>query len=300
MTAALRGRAALLAAVRAFFAAQGFLEVCTPVRVRAPAPEEHINAVPAAGAWLRPSPELHLKRLVAAGHGRIYQLGPCFRHGEVGRRHREEFTLLEWYWAGAGYLELLAQTEALVAATAHALAGAAGSLGDGPRVDWTPPFARVTVDEAFRRWAGRSPQAAIAAGEFELDLVDKVEPQLPRDRPCFLLDYPIALGALARAKPDAPAWAERWELYAAGLELANAYGELTDGAEQRRRFAAATAARTAAGHPAYPTDEAFLAALDRGLPACAGCALGVDRLLMALTGATDIAAVLPFPDEPAG
>jgi lysyl-tRNA synthetase class 2 len=270
------------------------VEVETPVRVPAPALEEHIDAVPSGACWLRTSPELHMKRLVAGGAGRIFQLGPCFRAGEHGRRHRTEFTMLEWYCSPGDYLDVLRQTRGLLAAAAAAC-GFAGRYQGAP-LDLTAEPELLTVDEAFRRYTGCPVHEALAGDQFELLLVERVEPHLGRGRPTFLLDYPVELGALARAKPGAPQWAERWELYLAGLELANAFSELTDAAEQRRRFAAAAEYRGRAGREVYPLDEAFLAALDAGLPPTGGCALGFDRLLMILADTTDMADVRLFPE----
>lgn len=287
-------RARLWRAIRTEFADRGFVETETPVLLSAPALEEYIDAIPAGPGWLRTSPELHMKRLLGAGIERLFQIGPCFRAGEHGRRHRQEFTMLEWYWAGAGYLDLLAQTEDWVAAVARRAFGRDRVYRQGREISLRPPWQRLTVHEAFARYAGVTPEAALASGDFDLLLVERVEPQLGFGSPCFLIDYPLALGALARAKPDAPHLAERWELYAGGLELANAYGELIDAAEQRRRFADCAAKRQAAGRVVYPLDEDFLAALAAGLPACAGCALGLDRLLMILTECDDIADVRPF------
>jgi lysyl-tRNA synthetase class 2 len=285
-------RSHALAAMREFFRARDFVEVETPVRIPAPALELHIDA-PAAGpgAWLRTSPELHMKRLLAAGCERIFQLGPCFRAGEQGRRHNPEFTMLEWYRAHAGYLDILDDCEALVRQVVAAVADNGQIVYQGERIEVGAPWHRLTVREAFLCHAGWDPVAAYDPDRFDLDLVNRVEPALPRDRPCVLLDYPAAAAALARLKPGDPAVAERWELYLGGLELANAYGELVDGAAQRRRFEACAAARRGLGKEVYPLDEPFLCALAAGLPPCGGIALGVDRLVMLLCDTDDIAEV---------
>ncbi len=289
-------RARVRRAIREFFDARGFLEVETPVRIPAPALERHIDAVPSGAAWLRTSPELHMKRLLAAGCERIYQMGPCFRAGERGDRHHPEFTLLEWYRAGAGYLDLLADTRELLAAVAVAAIGRAAIATRAGRLALAAAWEAITVSAAFRRWAGWDPVAAFDEQRFEADLVAKVEPRLPTDRPAVLMDYPAAAAALARRKPDDPRVAERWELYLGGLELANAFSELTDAVEQRARFEACAAARRAAGLPVYPLDEAFLAALAAEMPPSAGIALGIDRLVMLLAGAATFDEVLPFRD----
>jgi len=289
---ALERRARIVAAIRAFFAGRGFLEVDTPVRLRAPALEEHIDAEPSGGAFLRTSPELHLKRLLAAGYERVFQVGPCFRRGERGTRHHPEFTMLEWYRADADYEDLLRDARDLVAAAAAAAAAA----GAAPPPPVAAPWRVLTVAEAFVRHAGWDPTAAWDADRFDLDLVDRVEPALPRDAPVVLRDYPAPAAALARLKPGDPRVAERWELYLEGVEIANAYSELTDAAEQRERFERCARERAARGRAVYPLDEDFLAALASGLPPCAGAALGVDRLVMVLTGARALADVTAFQE----
>lgn len=284
--------------IRLFFRERGYLDVQTPLRIPAPALEDHIDAEPAGPWYLRTSPELHMKRLLAAGYPRLFQLGPCFRQGERGPRHEPEFTMLEWYRTGCDYLALIDETEALLTALART-AGLAGSpLCRGHlRIDLTPPWERLTVDEAFQRFARCSPEACLTAGDgvFERTLVEQVEPHLGATRPTVLMDYPLALAALARRRVQRPDRAERWELYVAGIELANAFTELTDAAEQRARFETSADLRRAAGRPVYPMDHDFLGALAHGLPPCAGIALGFDRLLMLLAGQAQLTHVLPFP-----
>jgi len=291
----IRGR--VVQAVRDFFREAGYLEVDTPVRVPAPANEAHIDAVPSGPVFLRTSPELHMKRLLAAGLERIYQLGPCFRAGEQGRRHSPEFALLEWYRAGANYRDTLDEACRLLRRVARDTLGTEALVFDGCRVDLAGDCLRLPVGRVFRELAGWDPCVAFDADRFDLDLVGKVEPQLPTGRPVALMDYPPALAALARCRDGKPPVAERWELYVAGVELANAFGELTDPLEQRRRFEECRAAREAAGKTGYPMDEPFLAALEQGLPACSGVALGIDRLAMLFADETDIAAVRPFCRE---
>ena len=293
-TANLELRARVVAAIRAFFDSRGFVEVSTPVRIAAPAPEPHIDCPavvprPAPDAlsraeFLRASPELQMKKLLAAGMERIYQIGPCFREGERGRRHSPEFTMLEWYRANADYEDVMADAEALVAGLcakfperlAPHLASAAGS-----------PFLRVSVRDAYGRLAGWNPFAEWDADRFDFDMATKIEPGLPRE-PLFLVDYPPAAASLSRVADDPPPrHAERWELYVDGVELANAFSELVDPAEQRRRFEAAREERRALGEADYPIDEEFLSALET-MPPSGGAALGVDRLVMLLAGADSI------------
>jgi lysyl-tRNA synthetase class 2 len=265
--------------------------------VAAPALEDHIDAEPAGNAFLRTSPELHMKRLLAAGFERIFQVGPCFRRGECGRRHQPEFTLLEWYRAGADYLGILAESEALLRRVTESCLGEACIRFGGRVIRVDEPWERLTVDAAFQRYAGTNPEACFARGDgvFEQVLLEQIEPHLGHARPTALLDYPLALGALAARCPGRPQRAARWEVYVAGLELANAFSELTDAAEQRQRFLDTAAARARAGRPVYPLDEDFLAALAAGLPPCGGIALGFDRLLMLLADRQNLADALPFP-----
>lgn len=283
--AALALRSRLLHSIRSFFHERGYLEVETPVRLKAPALERHIDAEPSGDHWLRTSPELHMKRLLAEGHERLFQMGPCFRRGEIGPRHHPEYTMLEWYRAGAGYRDLIPETAELLARAARDTGAVAASVAE--------PWLEVTVSDAFRRHAGWDPCAAYDADRFDMDLVEKVEPNLPVDRAVVLIDYPVEAAALARVRPGAPPVAERWELYAGGVELANAYGELTEVGEQRARFAACAEARRAMGRDVYPLDEGFLAALPR-VPPCAGIALGVDRLAMVLAGGRSLDDVMTF------
>lgn len=290
-----RARAILLKAVRHFFDDCGFVEAPTPILVSPPALEDYIDAVPAGDSgWLRTSAELHLKRLVQAGLPRVYQTDSCFRAGEHGCRHRVEFSMLEWYAAGVGYRELIVMVRDLLLAVAEAVAGRTTFCFVGSTVNLAAEWTVLRVDEAFSRYAGKAVTASIAAGSFEQDLVEKVEPHLGCGAPCVLIDYPAELGALARQKPGEPGWVERWELYVGGMELANAYGELVDAAEQRRRFVATAQLREREGREVYPLDTAFLAAMEAGMPAMSGCALGLDRLLMLLLETEDIAQVRAF------
>ena len=270
----LKVRAGVLQTIRAFFDARGFVEVETPTRIPAPAPEPHIDC-PASGDWfLRASPELQMKKLLAAGLPRIYQIGPCFREGERGRRHSPEFTMLEWYRAEADYTDIARDMEELV----RAILWARGSV--------PLPFARLTVREAYIRWAGWDPVEDWNQDRFDFDMATKIEPNLPKG-PLFLTDYPAPAASLARLKAEDPRVAERWELYVDGMELANAFTELTDSAEQRKRFEAARAERRVLGEADYPLDEDFLFALAR-MPPAGGVALGVDRLVMLACGAASI------------
>jgi lysyl-tRNA synthetase class 2 len=296
----LRDRARVLAEIRAYFAEQAFLEVETPIRVRAPGVDANVDALRANGGYLITSPELSHKRLLVGGVPRLFELARVLRADEQGTLHQPEFTLLEWYRAFAGYETVLSDTERLVARVARRLRKKAELVTpSGRRIDVKPPFARISVRDAFRRYAGIKDAADLAQSDearyFEL-LVGLVEPRLAGlDRPVFLIDYPLSQAALARPSPSDPTVAERFELYVGGVELSNGYGELTDPVEQARRFRAERAARKRAKRPVYPVDQRFLAALREGMPPSSGNALGVDRLVMLATGAKTISDVVAFP-----
>ena len=292
----LRERAACLRAVRAHLDANGFLEVETPTRIPAPAPELHIDAEPSGERYLITSPELQMKRLLGASYSKIYQICRCFRRGERGALHLPEFTMLEWYRAGAGIEELMLDCERILRCAAEAIDRYPVAQRGGVRTRLEPPFMRIAVADAFERYAGWRPGARPDPERFERDLVERVEPALPRERPVFLWGYPASLASLARLDPRDPKRALRFELYAGGLELANGFDELTDPAEQRRRFEAEREARRERGADDYPIDERFLEALELGLVRCAGIALGLDRLVMLLTGAAEIDDVVAFPE----
>lgn len=293
---ALRCRGKVLRALREFFYRHDFLEVETPVRLRAPALETHIDAEGAGDLFLRTSPELHMKRLLAADYPRIFQIGPCFRKGEQGPFHHPEYTMLEWYRAPGDYMDILADTQALIREVAWAVKGDAAWTWQGQRVNAAKEWRVMTVESAFTRWAGWNPVTHMDEDRFDLDLVDKIEPELSAmDVPVILKNYPAAAAALARRQPHRPEVAERWELYIAGIEIANAYSELTDPEEQRARFEAAAQHRQQAGRPVYPIDEDFIAALDH-LPPCGGIALGIDRLVMLLADQPDLSGVTAFQE----
>lgn len=278
-------RSQILSAIRRWFELAEFTEVETPVRLPTPALELHIDAEPAGTAFLRTSPELHMKRLLAAGYQKIFQMGPCFRKGERGHLHHPEYTMLEWYRANADYMDILKDTETLVTHVCHAVCP--GKLP-------APPWPRFTVEELYLKHAGWNPVTAYEAGHFEQDLVTLIEPALPRDTPVFVMDYPADAAALSRRKPGHEAVAERFELYINGVEIANAFSELIDPVEQRRRFEQCAQAREAMGSAVYPLDEDFLAALEQGMPPSGGIAMGIDRLVMVLLGATSLDEVIAF------
>ena len=279
----MRRRAEIVKGIRAFFDARGFLEVETPVRIAAPAPECHIDCPPVAtGGFLRASPELQMKKLLAEdGLDKIYQLGPCFRDGEKGTRHNPEFTMLEWYRKGATDADIADDLTALL----QTLCASAPlrENASSPREMKT-----LTVRAAYRQFAGWDPWETWDADRFDFDMATKIEPAIKAmGGGVFLTGYPPACASLATV---ADGVAARWEFYWDGLELANCFTELCDADEQRRRFAAARAERRALGEADYPQDEDFFAALPK-IGSAAGVALGVDRLVMVLVGAPTIAAV---------
>jgi lysyl-tRNA synthetase class 2 len=322
---ALETRARIAAAVRRFFLERGFVEVETPALQVSPGLEPHLVAFttvldePGEGQvtrHLHTSPEFAMKKLLVAGVPRLFQLARCFRNGERSRLHHPEFTMLEWYRAGASYRELMADCEALLRTAAPLYSW------EGRTADPAEPWLYLSVAEAFREWAGidllatapdpEKPRLDLLAdaarplgiapheGDDWEDLffrifLDRIEPRLGIGAPAILYDYPISMAALARPKPGDPRLAERFEVYLCGVEIANAFGELTDAAEQRRRFARDRAAKEARYGFSYPVDEDFLAALEYGMPESAGIALGFDRLVMLAAGASRIDDVLWAP-----
>lgn len=292
----LRARAIALRAIRGWLEAHGYLEVPTPALVPSPAFEPTLHGVPAGGAWLRTSPEMALKRVVASGLPRVFEIGPCFRAEERGPWHGREFLMCEWYRAGATTTDLMDEVEGLVAAVANA-------LGVSP-----PRWQRATVRALVQRHAAVDLATAAPAqihpaepDDFDLAMfrrwLEDVEPRLRGG--WIVTAWPASQAALAKIRTeDGHPVAVRFEAYLDGLELANAFGEVTDAAVLRARAEDSAAARAASGAAPHPVDEAFLAAVDR-LPPCAGIALGVERLVAALVGARGLARFrADHPDDP--
>ncbi len=289
-------RAKMMKALRTWFRKEDFLEVESPVRLPAPALEDYIDAVEAGqGAWLRTSPELHLKRLLAAGYPRIFEIGPCFRKGEAGDHHREEFTMLEWYRVEGTWRDLMADARGMIAQAREAIHPGKSLLPfRGREIEFGGEWEEMTVEEAFRRYATVSLRQAIDSGDFEMILCTQVEPHLGCTRPLFLTEYPLECSGLSAPLPGKEGFVARWELYVAGLEIGNACTELADPAEQERRFLATASLRSHEHRPVYPMDQKYMNALWKGFPLCAGTAIGLDRLAMVLTNAQDIAQVRAF------
>lgn len=287
-------RSASLRALRAWFDANDYVEVETPTLVPNPGMDVHLDAFRVEGAprprHLATSPEYAMKRLVAAGFPRIYQITRSYRRDESGAMHEPEFTILEWYRSHVGMDALLRETEELAAEVARTCnEGRTWVQREGRKLDLAPGWPRMSVREAVRTYADRDLDALLEDEETLFEVLSfEVQPKLGLDRPIWLVDWPISMASLARPCPTDPTVAERFEAYAQGIELCNGFGELTDPIEQRRRFEADLRERAARGKDRYPLDERFLRALEDGLPPCAGNALGVDRLLMIATAATDI------------
>lgn len=311
----LRRRARMLADIRGFFLQRQVMEVVTPALSPGGATDPNIQSVSLELKafprqplrYLHTSPELAMKRLLAAGSGPIYQLCTVFRDNDAGRMHRPEFTMLEWYRPGWHYHQLIEEVFALIAAV---LAGES-KIGQPQRFSYR---------ELFQHYAGLDPLTATASdcreccGRFDLPVADSmtedvdewldwilsalIAPSLPQDGLTCVYDFPPSQAALARIRHESPPVAERFEVFWGGMELANGFQELTDADEQRRRFERDNARRREKGLPEIRLDERFLAAVAAGLPESSGVALGVDRLLMAITGARHIRDVVTFADDP--
>lgn len=247
--------------------------------------------------YLMPSPELYMKRLLASGAEKIFQLSPVFRKGERGRFHLPGFTMLEWYRKESDYLKLMEDCEGLVRTAAKAAGIKDGVVNwQGIEIEVDEPFRQISVEKAFRDYAGWSPGPKPDPERFNHDMAFRVEPCLPSDRPVFLMDYPASEASLARLKPGNPDFSERVELYMAGVELANGFSELIDPVEQEKRFRKENKERERLGMTVYNLPSRFLDAM-KYLPPCAGMALGIDRLTMLLNDAHSITQVIAFPPD---
>jgi len=319
-------RSKIIRAIRQYFLEQGFVEVETPYLVPSPGMEPHLSALEVRCTlptgknekkYLHTSPEYGMKKLLGQGWEKIFQICRVFRDGEVSTTHQIEFTMLEWYRARADYQKIMEDCEGLLSFLAGEVWDLQESTYRGKAINFSPPFERLSVARAMSRYGGmdiaknRDGASLLAeaksrgyrfggAGTYSFDdvffkvFLEAVEPRLGHPKPTILYDYPAGMAALARLKPDNPLWAERFELYVAGLELANAFSELNDPTEQRRRFEEEQKLRARSGKPVYPIDEDLLQALSQ-MPPSAGIALGVDRLVMLFCDTHSIQEVLAFP-----
>ena len=291
-------RAALFRSIRNFFTAQQFLEVDTPLRQPVMIPESNIEPIQAGSWFLQTSPEQCMKRLMAQGAERIFQLSPCFRNGESGRRHLEEFTMLEWYRAGSDYLDLMDDCQNLVRYVTDDLSAQKKCKSILVKsclqeMDLQQQWPRMSVTQAFETFCPISADQALAQDLFDEMMVEFIEPELGARCPLFLYDYPVQCGSLARRKEGDPAVVERFEMYINGLELANGFSELTDVEEQRLRFEKEITQIKAMHGRDVQMPERFLEDLAL-IDSAAGIALGIDRLLMILTSRTSIDDVVSF------
>ncbi|MCF8088823.1 MAG: EF-P lysine aminoacylase GenX [Desulfotignum sp.] len=292
----LETRARVIRVIRQFFHDHQYLEMETPVRSPAVIPEAHIDPILSEDHFLMASPELYMKRLLARGYPKIFQICKCFRKNERGQFHLPEMTLLEWYGAGDTYLDLMDQCQSLVQYIAQELGMAGRLCYQGKTLNLARPFQRLSVHRAFETHAGISCNQALADNRFDAIMGFEIEPCLGRNQPVFLMDYPACLASLAALHPDSSSLAQRCEFYMAGIELANGFTELTDADVQRDRFEKENQIRQALGMPPLPLPDRFLSELD-ALPSCAGIALGVDRLVMLFADAPSIDQVVAFTPE---
>jgi lysyl-tRNA synthetase class 2 len=293
---ALQQRARILQGIRQFFIENSYLEVETPHRIPTPAPESHIDAIPSDTWFLHTSPELCMKRMMAAGYEKIFQICRCWRERERGGLHLPEFTLLEWYRAEGDYHSLMEECEGLIRFVARTIGLEQKLIFRSHEIDLSEPWERISVKEAFRCYSKTSMAKALERNLFDEIMVQDVEPKLGIEKPTFIYDYPGVRGALARLKQEDQTVAERFELYMGGLELANGFSELVDSEEQRRRFHIENANRQSFGKPIYSIPDKFLAELDN-MPPSAGIALGVDRLVMVFLDGETIDEVVAFTPE---
>ena len=293
----LRNRAALIQAIRWFFTSRNYLEVDTPLRLPVLIPEAHNEPLESGDHYLQTSPEICMKRLLAeTGCRKIFQICKCFRNKERGHIHIPEFTMLEWYRTGCDYHALMDECEDFIIYVAQALGHKETIAARGKTVNLEKPWTRLSVSDAFAQYGPVSMTHALEQSTFAETLCTYIEPQLGLTKPVFLYDYPVELGALARSKKDYPSLAERFEIYIAGLELANGFSELTDKAEQQKRFEVERQLIKKQGRAVPALPGKFLAALPR-IGEAAGIAVGVDRLAMVLFDKETIDAVVSFTPE---
>lgn len=293
---ALRLRASMIHSIRNFFIKRGYLEVETPCIISELIPEAHIDAVKCGDLFLHPSPEVSMKRLLAAGFGNIFQICKCFRYGERGTHHLPEFTILEWYHLGIDYIELMEESRQMIINVAEELGFPNLISYKNNDIYLDSRWERLSVKEAFERYAPVCIEQAIINHCFDEMMVVYIEPNLGIKEPTFLYDYPANASGLAKLKTGNTLLAERFELYIAGIEIANGFSELIDLNEHRKRFNEAQTFRAANGKAVCPISEQFLQAIVH-MPESAGIALGIDRLAMIFADAASIDDVVAFPPE---
>lgn len=318
-------RAQVLSSIRTFFTQQDFVEVETPLLVKQPGTEPYLEVFQTTlkvadgsqhDAFLLTSPEYAMKKLLVAGMPKIFQICKSFRNGEgIGPMHNHEFTIMEWYRAGADYNQLMTDCEELFQFVAEQLYGTSSALSfQGKKYDIDTPWLRFTVAELFEKYIGVSKDELVSNAllniarekghssveswdeAFTLLMMNDIEHQIAKlNQPIFIYDYPASQAALSRKKADDPRFAERFELFFAGIEIANAFSELTDAAEQKQRCQQELLERKKMGRTEYGLDNDFFAALEAGMPESAGIALGIDRLIMVMLDQSSIKDVLLFP-----
>ncbi len=289
-------RARIIQAIRIFFIENNYLEVETPLRIPAPAPEAFIDAQNSGKWFLHTSPELCMKRLLSAGYSHIFQICKCFRAKERGSKHIPEFTILEWYSVNNTYVDLMDQCEDLVRFVASKIGFGDLIVFQGNNVDLKKPWDRITVLEAFEKYSPLSLEKAILEDSFDEIITSEIEPNLGIKKPVFLYDYPASRSTLAKLKKEDSSLSQRCELYMAGQELSNGFTELTDPIEQRKRFEEELSYRKSQGSIVYPMPEKFLTDL-KAMPDAAGIAFGIDRLIMLFADSPLIDNVIAFTPE---
>ncbi len=289
-------RSFIIQAIRDFFVQDNYLEVETPIRIPNIIPEAHIDPVISEDSYLQASPELCMKRLLSNNFDKIFQICKCFRKAERGLHHLPELTMLEWYTKNSTYFDLMEQCTNLIKFIAAKL-GCEGRIKyKNHIIDLDRKWQKITVEQAFNQFADKSLDSALKDNTFDEVVSFQIEPMLGNHTPAFLYDYPASLASLSKLKPDNPEYAQRFEFYMAGIELANGFSELTDPDEQRLRFEKENAIRISRNRQPLPLPEKFLADLEK-MPECAGIAVGIDRLVMIFTNSSSIDTVVTFTPE---
>jgi len=286
----------VIQAIRDFFTGNHYLEVETPIRCPCIIPEAHIDPVASEKFYLQASPELCMKRLLSKDFQKIFQICKCFRKNERGSHHLPELTMLEWYAKDATYLDLMDHCQGLINFIAKRLNLGHQIIYQNHPINLHPPWKKITVQQAFDRYATKSLNDALKDNDFDEILSDQIEPRLGNTGPVFLCDYPASLASLAKLIPENPHYAQRFEFYLAGIELANGFTELTDPVEQKLRFEIENQLRSSQGKSPLPLPGKFLKDLET-MPDTAGIALGIDRLVMIFCDTSSIDDVVAFTPE---